>query len=232
MMQVRKSNERGGADHGWLKAKHTFSFANYYDPANMGFRDLRVINEDRVAEGGGFPTHGHADMEIITYIIAGELEHQDSMGTKAKIVPGEMQHMSAGTGVRHSEYNSSKTDPVHLLQIWIQPAKRGVKPAYGQKSFNEALDSGKLTLTVSQDGRDGSIPINQDADLYAARPKKGATLEFNLREGRYAWVQIVKGSVTVNGQELGQGDAVAMTDEALVKIVAKEDAEFLLFDLN
>lgn len=160
------------------------------------------------------------------------MEHQDSMGTKAKIVPGEMQHMSAGTGVRHSEYNASKSEPVHLLQIWIQPAKRGVKPAYGQKSFTEQLDSGKLTLTVSQDGRDGSIPINQDADLYAARPKNGTRTEFKLRDGRYAWVQIVKGSVTVNGQELGQGDAVAMTDEALIEIVAKEDAEFLLFDLN
>jgi redox-sensitive bicupin YhaK (pirin superfamily) len=232
MMQVRKSTDRGGADHGWLKAKHSFSFASYYDPNNMGFRDLRVINEDRVAIGGGFPTHGHSDMEIITYVIAGELEHQDSMGTKAKIVPGEMQHMSAGTGVRHSEYNSSKTEDLHLLQIWIQPAKRGIAPAYGQKSFAKELSSGQLVLTASQDGRDGSIPINQDVSLYAAKPKAGANLQFELREGRCAWVQVVKGKIEVNGLTLGAGDAVAAAEEKLIKISASEDSEFLLFDLN
>ena len=232
MMQVRKSSDRGGADHGWLKAKHSFSFASYYDPNNMGFRDLRVINEDRVAVGGGFPTHGHSDMEIITYVIAGELEHQDSMGTRAKIVPGEMQHMSAGTGVRHSEYNSSKTEELHLLQIWIQPAKRGIAPAYGQKSFTKELATGQLVLTVSQDGRIGSIPINQDASIYAARPKAGTKLQFELLEGRYAWVQVVKGAIEVNGQKLEAGDAVAAAEEDILKISASEDSEFLLFDLN
>jgi len=232
MMQVRKSNERGGADHGWLKAKHSFSFADYYDPQNMGFRDLRVINEDQVAAGAGFPTHGHADMEIITYVVKGKLEHKDSMGNTAAVLPGEVQHMSAGTGVRHSEYNPSATEELKLLQIWIMPAKRGLKPSYGQKSFTKELDSGKLILTVSQDGRDGSIPINQDADLYAARPKKGNDLQFELRDGRYAWIQVVKGSLIVNGQSLSQGDAVAMTEEPLLKISPQEDAEFLLFDLN
>jgi redox-sensitive bicupin YhaK (pirin superfamily) len=232
MMQIRKSGERGGADHGWLKTHHSFSFADYYDPNFMGFRDLRVINEDRVAPGKGFPTHGHADMEIITYVTHGELEHQDSMGTKAKVYPGEVQRMSAGTGVRHSEYNSSSSEELKLLQIWIQPAKRGVQPGYGQKSFTKELDGGKLVLVVSQDGRDGSISINQDADLYAARPRAGAQLQFELRQGRYAWIQAVKGTLEVNGQTLEQGDAVAVGDEKLLKIAAKTDAELLLFDLN
>lgn len=232
MLTIRRSNERGHADHGWLKSMHTFSFANYYDPAHMGFRDLRVINEDRIEGGTGFGTHGHADMEIISYVLDGALEHQDSMGNKTTIRPGEVQRMSAGTGVRHSEYNAIKDRVSHFFQIWILPNRRGLNPGYGQKSFESELQSGRLVLVVSQDGRDGSIPIAQDADLYIARPKKGASLDFKLRGDRYVWIQVVKGDLKVNEAELSTGDAVAISQEKALEILAKTDAEFLLFDLN
>ena len=171
MFTIRKSEERGGADHGWLKAKHSFSFAGYYDQRFMGFRDLRVINEDQVAAGGGFPTHGHSDMEIITYVTQGKLEHKDSMGTVASIMPGEVQRMSAGTGVRHSEYNAHPTEDLKLFQIWIMPSRRGLEPGYEQKSFDRELANGDLVLVVSPDGKNGSMRMNQDANLYIARPK-------------------------------------------------------------
>ncbi len=198
----------------------------------MGFRDLRVINEDEVAAGAGFPMHGHRDMEIITYVVRGKLEHKDSMGNKAQVLPGEVQHMSAGTGVQHSEYNPQPDQDLKLFQIWIQPAKRGLKPSYGQKSFAKELDEGKLVLTASADGREGSIRINQDADLWIARPKKDDQLEFKLREQRYAWIQVLKGSIQVNQQNLNEGDAVAVGDESILQIRANEASEFMLFDLN
>ncbi|MBX3021978.1 MAG: pirin family protein [Bdellovibrionales bacterium] len=232
MMKIRRSHERGHADHGWLKSYHSFSFADYYDPDNMGFRDLRVINEDIIAGGGGFPTHGHRDMEIVSYVLEGALEHQDSMGNKAQILPGEVQYMSAGTGVQHSEYNPRPTEATHLLQIWILPEQRGLKPRYGQKSFARELEGGELTLVVSRDGRQGSIAISQDADLHIARPRAGTETAFNLREGRYVYLQVLRGELNVNGEKLNPGDAVAVAKEQELKIRANVDSEYLLFDLN
>lgn len=231
MMQIRKSQDRGGADHGWLKTKHSFSFADYYDPNMMGFRDLRVINEDEIAAGAGFPTHGHRDMEIITYVVRGRLEHKDSMGNTAQVLPGEVQHMSAGTGVMHSEYNPQSDQDLKLFQIWIQPNRRGLKPGYGQKSFAHELESGKLILTTSATGRDGSITIQQDADLWIARPKKDQTLSFPLREGRYAWIQVLNGALTVNGEALNAGDAAAITAVSELNLKAIENSEIMIFDL-
>lgn len=232
MLTIRKSKDRGQADHGWLKSQHSFSFASYYDPENMGFRSLRVINEDFIAGGTGFGTHPHRDMEIITYVVKGALEHKDSMGTTAVIVPGEVQRMSAGTGVAHSEYNKLKDQETHLFQIWIMPKKLGNKPGYGQKSFEEQLNSKDMVLVVSQDGRDGSIEINQDADLYISRLKAGKTLEFKLRPKRGVYLQMVKGQLKINNALLAVGDAAAVSEEDLLKIQAQEDSEFLLFDLQ
>lgn len=232
MLEVRKSNERGYADHQWLKSKHTFSFADYYDPNHMGFRSLRVINEDRIEGGTGFGAHPHRDMEIISYVVQGALEHKDSMGTKAIIRPGEVQRMSAGTGVVHSEYNHQADEETHFFQIWIMPKTRGGNPGYGQKSFEADLNSKKLVLVISQDGRDGSIDVKQDADLYISRLKANDELEFKLREGRGAWIQIVRGQVTLNGdQTLEKGDAASFTAEELLQFKANQDSEFLLFDL-
>lgn len=230
MMVVRKSADRGHADHGWLKSHHTFSFADYYDPKFMHFRDLRVINEDFIAGGEGFPTHGHKDMEIITYIIDGMLEHKDSMGNTATISPGEVQRMSAGTGVRHSEYNHLKDRETHLLQIWILPEKNDVQPGYGQKNFSQALEEKGLVLVVSKDGREGSITMNQAADVYAGKLKAGDKREFSLRSGRHAWIQIAKGELAVNGISLKQGDGVAISDESILKVESK-GSDFILFDL-
>lgn len=231
MLEVRKSNQRGYADHQWLKSQHTFSFADYYDPKNMGFRSLRVINEDRIEGGTGFGAHPHRDMEIISYVVKGALEHKDSMGTKAIIRPGEVQRMSAGDGVTHSEYNHQLEEETHFFQIWIMPKTRGGQPGYGQKSFEEALNTKKLVLVVSQDGRDGSIDIKQDADLYISRLKTNDEVEFKLRAGRGAWVQMVRGQVSVNGQVLETGDAASFTAEELLKLKANQDSEFILFDL-
>ena len=232
MLAIRKSEARGHADHGWLKSHHSFSFADYYDPRNMGFRSLRVINEDFIAAGMGFPTHPHRDMEIITYVISGKLQHRDSMGTSSVILPGEVQHMSAGSGVRHSEYNPDAATPTHLLQIWIMPDKRDVQPRYGQRSFAEDLAKGAPVLVASADGREGSLPIYQDASLYAARPARDRVDEFAVAAGRGAWVQVVKGELEVNGQRVAAGDAVALERETSVRVKALVDAEYLLFDLN
>jgi len=224
MIQVRKSADRGHFDHGWLDTYHTFSFADYHDPSFMGFRALRVINEDRVAPGQGFGRHGHRDMEIVTIVLEGALAHRDSMGTGAVIRPGEVQRMSAGTGVLHSEMNGSESEPVHLFQIWILPERHGITPGYEQKVFAPA--DGALQLVASGDGRDGSVTIHQDVDLYRGR---GAA-RFDFRPSRYGWVQVASGAVTVNGEQLEAGDGAAIDGESHVEIGG--DGEFLLFDLN
>ena len=231
MFQVRKSEERGLAEHGWLKSRHTFSFANYYDPKHMGFLNLRVINEDRIAGGTGFSSHPHCDMEIISYVVKGALEHKDSMGTKAIIKPGEVQRMSAGTGVVHSEKNAQAKDETHFFQIWITPKYQGVKPGYGQKSFEQELNSKKLVLVISQDAREGSIGINQDADMYISRLKSGEELDFKIRPGRGVWLQVIKGNGEINGTQLKTGDAISSQDEQSLKFIAAEDSEVILFDL-
>jgi redox-sensitive bicupin YhaK (pirin superfamily) len=231
MMTLRKANERGHADHGWLDTYHTFSFAGYYDPAHMGFRSLRVINDDTIAGGGGFGTHPHRDMEIITYVLSGALEHKDSMGNGRIIRPGEVQYMAAGTGVAHSEFNPSPTDPVHLLQIWIQPDRRGTTPRYAEKSLARA-QTGRWHLVASRAGRDGSIAINQDADLLLAKLNAGDRVEHTLPAGRHAWVHVAEGGVKLNGQMLNAGDAAAVSEEAGLQLTAAKPAQVLLFDLN
>ena len=231
MIALRKSGERGFADHGWLKSFHTFSFAGYYDPKHMGFGPLRVINEDRVAAGQGFGTHPHRDMEIISYVLDGALEHKDSMGTGSVIRPGDVQRMSAGTGVTHSEYNASDKDKVHFLQIWIEPAKNGIPPSYEQKFFAPEEKRGKLRLVASPDGRGGSVKVHQDAQLYAALVNGDERVAYTLATGRKVYVHVARGSVTVNGQPLGSGDALTATVESEVVIEKGDDAEVLLFDL-
>lgn len=231
MFKIRKSEERGLADHGWLKSRHTFSFASYYDPKYMGFKNLRVINEDRIAGGTGFGAHPHNNMEIISYVVQGALEHKDSMGTNAVIKPGEVQRMSAGTGVVHSEFNSQATEETHFFQIWITPNRQGVTPGYGQKSFEKELESKKLVLVISQDGREGSISINQDAEMYISRLKLGEELDYNLRAGRGLWIQVVKGHIEVNDALLKAGDAISFQEMQSLKLRASEASEIILFDL-
>jgi hypothetical protein len=231
MMTVRPSEQRGHADHGWLDSRHTFSFAGYYDPAHMGFRTLRVINEDRVRPGQGFGTHPHRDMEIVSYVIAGALEHRDSMGTGSVIRPGEVQRMSAGTGVTHSEFNGSKTEDVHFLQIWLLPARQGIQPGYEQRAFPAAEKDGRLRLVASSDGRDGSVTVHTDAAVYAGRFSAGQRAELPLSGGRHAWVQMVAGRARVNDKELRAGDGAALSDEPHVLIEGVEAAEVLVFDL-
>ncbi len=232
MIKIRRSKERGAANHGWLDTKFTFSFADYYDPQFMGFRDLRVINEDVIEPAQGFPKHGHRDMEIITYVISGELSHQDSMGNGETIFPNEVQRMTAGTGVLHSEY-SSPTDKTHLLQIWILPEKDRLTPAYEQKKFPAEEKHGKLKLVASRGGDDGSVHINQDVKLYASILKSGDKVSLDLAEGRHAWIQLISGAIDVNGFTLDAGDGAAISQEAVLTIRAYEDnSEFLLFDLN
>lgn len=231
MLQLRKSNDRGLGDHGWLKSRHTFSFADYYDPEQMGFRALRVINEDRIQGGTGFGSHPHRDMEIISYVVSGALEHKDSMGNATVIRPGEVQRMSAGTGVVHSEYNKLPDQETHFFQIWIVPERRGGQPGYGQKSFEEDLKNKKLVLVVSKDGRDGSISIHQDVDLYLSRLKSGEEVRFEGRPGRHFWVQAVRGRLSLDGKELSGGDGVAISDQSLLTIRAEDESEFMLFDL-
>jgi redox-sensitive bicupin YhaK (pirin superfamily) len=233
MITLRRAEERGRSDLGWLDSRHSFSFSGYYDPEQMGFGDLRVINEDRVRGGAGFGTHPHRDMEIISYVLEGGLEHKDSMGTGSMIRPGEVQVMSAGTGVTHSEYNASKSDPVHFLQIWILPRECGVTPRYDQKAFDAGSRNGQLQLVVSGDGAEDSLQIGQDASLYLADLAEGAKVEHVLTRGR-GWVQVVRGNVRVNGKELRAGDGAALSDETTVEVVgtdAKEKSEILLFDL-
>ena len=232
MITIRRSNERGHANHGWLDTNFTFSFADYYDPEFMGFRDLRVINEDRIEPAQGFPTHGHRDMEIITYVISGELSHRDSMGNGETIHPNEVQRMTAGTGVLHSEH-SSPTDRTHLLQIWILPEKRNLQPGYEQKVFAREEKEGRLKLIASRGGDDGSIHINQDVLLFASVLKSGETAKHEFAEGRHAWIQLISGSIEVNGTRLEAGDGAAASEEKILEIRALADnSEFLLFDLS
>jgi redox-sensitive bicupin YhaK (pirin superfamily) len=231
MMTTRLARERGHADHGWLNSYHTFSFADYYDAAQMGFRSLRVINEDRVQPGQGFGKHPHRDMEIISYVLEGALEHRDSMGTAGVIRPGDVQRMSAGTGVTHSEQNASKVEPVHFLQIWLLPDKRGVAPGYEQKMFSDQEKRGRLRVVASPDGHEGSLKIQSDTRLYAGLFDKGQSGELPLARGRHAWVQVARGKVRINGAELEAGDGVSFSDEPLVKIEGVERAEVVVFDL-
>lgn len=231
MIAIRKSEARGHANHGWLDSYHTFSFANYYDPNHISFRSLRVINEDLINPGKGFGTHGHRDMEIITYVLAGALEHKDSLGTGAVIKPGEVQRMSAGTGIQHSEFNHSKTDPVHLLQIWLLPDANGLSPSYEQRDFPVAERHGNLRLVAARDARDGAVKIHQDVDLYAAILDKKSRVSHTLQSNRHAWVQVARGSVLLNGLPLEKGDGAAISDEAELVVEATEDTEILLFDL-
>jgi len=231
MIKLRKSNERGHANHGWLDSYHTFSFADYYDPAHTHFRDLRVINEDYVAPEMGFGMHPHRDMEIITYVISGALRHRDSMGNTAVMRAGDIQRISAGTGIQHSEINDSKTEPVHLLQIWILPDRKNAKPGYAEKTFAQA-EPGRLHLVASKSGRDGSISINQDADLYLGKLSQGNTVKYSIAEKRSVWLQAVRGVLDVNGTQLQPGDAAAINNTDVLTIAAVEPADFLLFDLN
>lgn len=232
MINIRRSNERGHANHGWLDTQFSFSFADYYDPEFMGFRDLRVINEDRIEPGQGFPKHGHRDMEIITYMISGELSHRDSMGNGETVRPSEVQRMTAGTGVLHSEY-SSPTDRTHLLQIWILPEKRNLQPGYEQKKFAASAKEGTLRLIASRGGDDGSIHINQDVRLYASIMKSGEELKYELAGDRHAWIQLISGSIEVNGETLEAGDGAAISEETALTIRSRTDgSEFLLFDLK
>ncbi|MCB9948723.1 MAG: pirin family protein [Rhodospirillaceae bacterium] len=232
MLAVRQAADRGVADFGWLDSRHSFSFGHYHDPAHMGFGDLRVLNEDRVRPGAGFDTHGHRDMEIVSYVLDGALEHKDTLGTGAVLRPGEVQRMSAGTGVRHSEFNASASEPVHFLQIWIVPERRGLAPGYEQKAFPADERRGRLRLVGSRDGRDGSLTIHQDVDLYAGVFGAGDGADLPLRPGRRAWVQVARGAVTVNGTPLGAGDGAALTDEAAVSLRADAPSEVLVFDLR
>jgi redox-sensitive bicupin YhaK (pirin superfamily) len=231
MINIRKSEDRGHFDLGWLDTYHTFSFDRYHDPSFMGFRSLRVINEDRVLPGKGFPTHGHSDMEIITYVLEGALEHKDSMGTGSVIRPGDVQKMSAGSGVRHSEYNGSKTEVVHLLQIWIIPDKMGIKPDYQQKRFEDKEKRGRLRLIVSPDGDEGSVTISQDARVYATLLAPSQQVVHDLEPHRQAWIQVARGAIELNGRHLSHGDGAAISDESKLTITGREAAEILLFDL-
>lgn len=232
MMTVRKSEERGRTILDWLDSRHSFSFGDYYDPMHMGFGPLRVINDDRVAPGGGFPTHPHSDMEIVTYVLEGALAHKDSLGTGSAIKRGDVQRMSAGTGILHSEFNASISDPVHFLQIWIVPDEKGLEPSYEQKTFEDAEKRGKLRPIASRTGRDGSVTIHRDVDLYATLLGEGESVRHELKPGRASWVQVAEGAVLLNGQQLDAGDGTAIETPGVIEIRgAAEEAEVLLFDL-
>ena len=231
MIEVRRGSERGHARHGWLDSFHSFSFADYYDPSQMGFGPLRVINEDRVQPGQGFGTHGHRDMEIISYVLEGGLAHRDSMGNGSVIRPGDVQRMSAGTGVMHSEYNASERDPVHFLQIWIEPSVRAIAPSYEEKRFEDTAKRGQWRLIASSDGRDGSVLIHQDASVFVTRLGAGEALLHVLASGRRAYVHVIRGEVRVNGQPLATGDALKVQDEREVRLEEAREADVLLFDL-
>lgn len=231
MIRIRRSSERGHVDHGWLDARHTFSFAGYYDPAHMGFRSLRVMNEDRVAPGQGFGTHGHRDMEIVTLVLEGQLEHKDSMGHGEILRPGEFQHMGAGTGVRHSEFNPSATEPVHLYQIWLTPEREGLAPSYEQKAFAAAGRQFGWQRVASPTGEDGSLTIRQDATLLLAALEDGSAREYAFTPGRHGWLQVLRGNVSANGHALAAGDGMALSDEPRLTLLGTSAAEVLLFDL-
>ncbi|MEA5576572.1 pirin family protein [Anabaena sp. UHCC 0451] len=228
---IHKSNSRGHSQIDWLDSYHTFSFSHFYDPNRMGFRSLRVINDDRIAPGAGFPTHGHRDMEILTYVLSGAVEHKDSLGTGSVIRPGDAQIMSAGTGIMHSEFNHSQTEELHLLQIWILPDRQGLTPRYDQKNFPVAEKKGKLRLIAAKDGRDGAVTIHQDIDLYTSILEQGDIINYQVQPHRYAWLQIAKGEVNLNGQELKAGDGVQITGAEQLEISTNLSAEILLFDL-
>ena len=230
MLSIRRSEDRGHFDHGWLDTRHTFSFADYYDPEHVGFGHLRVINEDRIQPGTGFGTHGHRDMEIISYVLEGALAHKDSMGTGSTIVPGDVQRMSAGNGVRHSEYNDNKSGVTHFLQIWIEPSVSGIPPSYEQKHFAAQEKRGRLRLIVSPDGADGSVKIHQDARIYAGLFDGAERASLSLRKGRKGYVHVARGRITLNGHELGAGDALK-TDAGSIELERGTDAEVLVFDL-
>jgi quercetin 2,3-dioxygenase len=232
MINVRPANTRGSTRIGWLDSRHSFSFGDYYDPAHMGFRSLRVINEDRVAPAAGFGKHGHRDMEILTYVLAGRLEHEDSLGTKSVIQPGEMQRMSAGTGILHSEYNPSEEEPVHFLQIWISPKKTGVQPGYEQRAVPPNERRGQLRLVVAPDGRDGSLTVHQDAEVYLGLLEPSTSVVHEMRRGGHAWVQVLSGAIKLNGEPLTAGDGAAVTGESNLVIEATDPAEVMLFNLT
>ena len=231
MMKIRHSDERGHADHGWLNSYHTFSFANYYDPQHVGFRSLRVINEDRVQGGKGFGTHPHNDFEIISYVISGALKHKDSMGHIAVMKAGDVQRISAGTGIAHSEYNNSPTEPVHFLQIWLVPSRKGFPPSYAQQSFANA-PSNTLTLVCSPEGGNKSIKINQDVHLFLGKLPANGTVSHSLAGQRHAWMQLIEGDLELNGEKLSSGDGAAVDNETDLNLASKKGAHFLLFDLN
>jgi redox-sensitive bicupin YhaK (pirin superfamily) len=233
MIKIRKAEDRGHAYHGWLDSYHTFSFADYYDPSHMGFRDLRVINEDTIDPAQGFGTHSHNNMEIISYVLEGALAHKDSMGTTATIKPGEVQRMSAGSGVSHSEFNNLPDQKTHFLQIWILPEKKNIQPGYEQKFFADTEKQGKLRLVASSDGREGSVSVNQDINLYASLLDNGEEVTYEIPSGRYVWLHIARGKVRVNNEyDLKKGDAISAGDEKLLKISGVDKAEILLFDLK
>jgi quercetin 2,3-dioxygenase len=233
MITIRSARDRGMADFGWLHSQHTFSFGQYQDPNHMGFGKLRVINEDQVAPGKGFATHGHQDMEIISYVLDGALEHKDSLGTGSVIVPGDVQRMSAGTGIQHSEFNASQAEPVHFLQIWILPGQDGIAPGYEQKHFTNAEKQGNLRLVGSRNGRDGSITIHQDVNFYAAALQSGESVSYDFAPGRVAWLQVARGSVKLNNYDLNAGDGVAIDQESSIAIKSLAvDTEVLLFDMT
>ena len=232
MFALRRAEDRGHADHGWLNSYHTFSFGDYYDPKRMGFSNLRVINDDTVSPSGGFGTHGHRDMEIISYVLDGALKHEDSMGNGSVIRPGDVQRMRAGTGVMHSEFNASDSEPVHFLQIWVLPEKEGLKPSYEQKTFANEEKQGRLRLVGSRDGRHGSVTIHQDVDLYATVLSEGDHVSHVLADGRKGWVQVAQGSAVLNDQQLNQGDGVAIEGPATLTLTGTTDAEVLLFDMR
>jgi quercetin 2,3-dioxygenase len=231
MIAIRPAQERGHAEHGWLNTYHTFSFANYYDPNYLGFRSLRVINEDRVTAGAGFGTHGHRDMEILTYVLDGTLEHKDNIGNGSIIQPGEVQRMSAGTGIFHSEFNPSTINPVHFLQIWIIPNEKGIKPSYEQQKFALEKTSETLQLIASQTGENGSVTVHQDVKLYAGFLEANARLSYSLNPKRHAWIQVARGAIEVNGVTLNTSDGAAISEESELNLVATQKAEILLFDL-
>ncbi len=231
MIRVRRSQERGKADHGWLKSSHTFSFAGYRDSEQMGFRSLRVMNEDFVTAGQGFGTHAHNDMEIVSYVLEGELEHKDSMGNGEVLRPGEFQRITAGTGITHSEFNPSKENSTHFYQIWLRPERKGLEPGYEQKAFDPAARENRLQLVASRSGEDGSLVIHQDAKIFLADLNGSHQLEYELNEGRHAWVQVLRGGIELNGEQLNTGDGVAISEESALTFRAIESGELMLFDL-
>jgi quercetin 2,3-dioxygenase len=231
MLTVRRASERGGGEYGWLETRHTFSFNDYHDPRYMGFRALRVINEDWIAPGKGFGTHGHRDMEIVTYVLEGALAHKDSLGNGSVLRPGEFQRMTAGTGIEHSEFNPSETEPVHLYQIWLFPERRGLSPSYDQRVFPEAERAGKLRVVASPDGRDGSLTIRQNAEVYLGTIDAGARVLHELAPGRHAWVQVLRGSIDLNGVALDVSDGAAVSEESGLALRARQASEVILFDL-